>query len=80
MYVPHTSDTHNRVSKIQMKILNSSHANNIYSYQNIVTDLLSVLLSNGSVNKPQKRDYFYVARDGTVATQHRGKPPSKTVH
>jgi hypothetical protein len=36
---------------------------------NIVTDLLSALLSNGSVNKPQQRDRFYVVRDATVATQ-----------
>jgi hypothetical protein len=38
-------------------------------YKHIVTDLLSALLSNGSVNKPQQRDCFYVVRDATVATQ-----------
>jgi hypothetical protein len=36
-----------------------------------ITDLLSALLSNGSVNKPQQRDRFYVVRDATVAMQHR---------
>jgi hypothetical protein len=36
-------------------------------------DLLSVLLSNGSVNKPQQRDGFYVVRDATIATHRRGK-------
>jgi hypothetical protein len=40
---------------------------------NIVTDLLSALLSNGSVNKPQQRDCFFVVRDATVATQRRSK-------
>jgi hypothetical protein len=39
----------------------------------IVTDLLSALLSNGSVNKPQQRDCFYAVRDATVATQSRSK-------
>jgi hypothetical protein len=37
------------------------------------------LLSNGSVNKPQQRDRFYVVRDATVATQHRGKHISVAV-
>jgi hypothetical protein len=37
------------------------------------TDLLSALLSNGSVDKPQQRDRFYVVRDATVATQRRGE-------
>jgi hypothetical protein len=36
-------------------------------------DLLSALLSNGSVNKPQQRDCFYVVRDATVATQRKSK-------
>jgi hypothetical protein len=36
---------------------------------NIVTDLLS----NGSVNKPQQRDHFYVVHDATVATERRSK-------
>jgi hypothetical protein len=36
-------------------------------------DLLSALLSNGSVNKPQQRDCFYVVRDATVAMQRRSK-------
>jgi hypothetical protein len=35
--------------------------------------LLSALLSNGSVNKPQQRDCFYVVRDTTVATERRSK-------
>jgi hypothetical protein len=48
---------------------------NIY----IVTDLLSALLSNGSVHKPQQRDCFYVVRDTTIATQHRGKHISAAV-
>jgi hypothetical protein len=46
---------------------------------NIVTDLLSALLSNGSVNKPQQRDCFYVVREATVATQHRGKHISAAI-
>jgi hypothetical protein len=41
--------------------------------KSIVTDLLSALLSNGSVSKPQKRDSFYVVRDATVATERRSK-------
>jgi hypothetical protein len=45
----------------------------IYIYIYIVTDLLSALLSNGSVNEPQQRDCFYMVRDATVATQRRSK-------
>jgi hypothetical protein len=44
-----------------------------YRWEDIVTDLLSALLSNGSVNKSQQRDCFYVVRDATVATQRRSK-------
>jgi hypothetical protein len=44
-----------------------------------VTALLSALLSNGSVNKPQQRDCFYVVRYATVAMQHRGKHISAAV-
>jgi hypothetical protein len=44
-----------------------------------VTDLLSTLLSNGSVNKPQQRDCFYVVRDVTIATQRRSKHISVAV-
>jgi hypothetical protein len=40
---------------------------------NIVTDLLSALLSTDSVNNPQPRDRFYVVCDATVATQRRSK-------
>jgi hypothetical protein len=36
-------------------------------------DLLSALLSNGSVNKPQQKDRFYAVRDVTVTTQRRSK-------
>jgi hypothetical protein len=34
----------------------------IFSLNHIVTDSLSALLSNGSVNKPQQKDRFYVVR------------------
>jgi hypothetical protein len=36
-------------------------------------DLLSALLSNGSVNKPKQRDCFHVVRGATVATQRSSK-------
>jgi hypothetical protein len=53
---------------------------NVYYYTlYIVTDLLSVLLSNGMVNKPQQRDRFYVVRYTTVAMQHRGKHTSAAI-
>jgi hypothetical protein len=54
-------------------VFTESLPSNGYIHLNIVTDLLSALLSNGSVNKPQQRDRFYVVRDATVATQRRGK-------
>jgi hypothetical protein len=54
-------------------IPNSVFALFVFKYVYIVTDLLSALLSNGSVNKPQQRDRFYVVHDATVATQHRSK-------
>jgi hypothetical protein len=44
-----------------------------HKFKIIVTDLLSALLSNGLVNKPQQRDRFYMVRDATVATQRRSK-------
>jgi hypothetical protein len=69
-------DIHNRADRFTLSWIPhqmSQYALCIHILVYIVTDLLSALLSNGSVNKPEQRDRFYVVRDATVATQRRSK-------
>jgi hypothetical protein len=62
-----------RVDLIHAQVSQINETCSSTSLLHIVTDLLSALLSNGSVNKPQQGDSFYVVRDTTVATQRRSK-------